>query len=76
MKYWLNNNNSAETHKSLLELVGIDFGIVEIPHFIFTEGNSIVTLSDDSGQRLPYIITVDDISGGKATLTFKKYTNS
>ena len=71
MKYWLNNNNSAETHKSLLELVGIDFGIVEIPHFIFTEGNSIVTLSDDSGQRLPYIITVDDISGGNATLTFK-----
>ena len=69
-----NDNDSGGSHKNfLLELVGINLGIVEINRFVFTEGSVLATITDDSGSLLPYIITIDSISEEKATITFKKY---
>ena len=72
--YQLNHDNdSGEYDKSyLIELVGINLGILEVPYFIFTEGMVIGGMVDDTGEILDYVITVDAIDGEKATLTFKK----
>ena len=72
--YQLNNdNNSGSSGKNyLIELVGINIGIFEVPYFIFTEGMTVGGMIDDSGEILDYIITVDSLGSEKATLTFKK----
>ena len=72
--YFLNHDNAAADGKSnlLIELIGINLGVVKIPHHIFTEGMVIAGLVDDSGNMLPYIITVDTVGADGATLTFKR----
>ena len=72
--YQLNHDNdSGEYGKNyLIELVGINIGILKVPYFIFTEGMVIGGMVDDTGEILDYVITVDAIDGEKATLTFKK----
>ena len=72
--YQLNHDNdSGEYGKNyLVELVGINIGILKVPYFIFTEGMVIGGMIDDSGEILDYIITVDALGSEEATLTFKK----
>ena len=72
--YQLNHDNdSGEYGKNyLVELVGINIGILKVPYFIFTEGMVIGGMIDDSGEILDYIITVDSLGSEEATLTFNK----
>ena len=72
--YQLNHDNdSGEYGKNyLVELVGINIGILKVPYFIFTEGMVIGGMIDDSSEILDYIITVDSLGSEEATLTFKK----
>ena len=56
----------------LIELVGINIGMLKVPYFIFTEGMVIGGMIDDNGEILDYVITVDSLGSEEATLTFKK----
>ena len=72
--YQLNHDNdSGEYGKNyLIELVGINIGMLKVPYFIFTEGMVIGGMIDDNGEILDYVITVDSLGSEEATLTFKK----
>ena len=66
-----NNNTSPSddygTENNLIELVTSDEG-----NYTFVVGDSLPTVTDDSGNTLAYTFTVDELTEDAATITFTK----
>ena len=71
--YDLCYNNTSEKHE-----FGTEHNLIELVRkkgwdsYIFYAGESLHDLTDDSGEALGYIFTVDSLSKDKAILTFTK----
>ena len=60
-------NDSDGTEDNLIEFVKSSSG-----SFTYVAGNSLPTVTDDSGKTLGYTFTVDSLDGDTATITFTK----
>ena len=70
--YDVYNNNTSASDEYGTEDNLIEFVLTSNGHYTYVAGDSLPTVTDDSGNSLGYTFIVDSLTENSATITFTK----